>query len=396
MNKKLSTLVLLIFGIINICSAFFYEDSTDIPDWAFAAIENVRKEKIMTGFGDGTFRPDTNLNRAQAVTILLRMKRIPYESVSGESKFPDVLDDQWFTKPVIKATNENWLKGYPDGKFYPEKELNRAEWAMLLKRAFNLEGEENPEYKDVPSNVWYSKAIFALHKNELIRSKSVYFHPEEIINRAEAAWVVNEIINKPRLMGTSKENDFSKNRRTNSRKIALKPRDFNAEKQGFDIEKKELQFSAITKEDRIKMTQKSDWTEVGKIRFKNTLDDRVTVNSIELRLRFDDNVGPEGEFFYKFKCGELIIEKLVSSQGQMFLSGLNQTLLPEDEKVCFLKIKPNPEGNFYTKSGKGIFSIITGDGTMISESVKGYDNYRFAPIGIKDRRLSIIEFELEK
>jgi hypothetical protein len=203
----------------------------------------------MTGFGDGSFRPDNKLNRAEAVVMLFRIKSRDVSEVSVVNKFSDVPADAWFAKSVAEAVRLGWVTGRPDGKFHPEQNLNRAEWATLISRSFELKSTENSDFKDVPSQVWYSESVFAVFENELVREKSDYFKPDDVVSRADAAWTMGQILLKPRILGTSQGNNFSLSQKVDSRRTAIKPRDFNANNQSYDIEKKELVLTAVPRDE---------------------------------------------------------------------------------------------------------------------------------------------------
>ena len=116
-----------------------FADAQEVPEWGRQAVEEMSEKKIITGFGDRTFRPDKKLNRAEAVTMLLRLKGLDKKEVFGKSQFGDIPEDAWFSKAVISATQEGWIKGKDTGLFHPGDTLNRAEFATLIQRAFELE-----------------------------------------------------------------------------------------------------------------------------------------------------------------------------------------------------------------------------------------------------------------
>ncbi|MCF7831141.1 S-layer homology domain-containing protein, partial [Candidatus Gracilibacteria bacterium] len=288
-----------------LAQAFRYRDDADIPQWGLSAVERVREEDIMTGFGDGTFKPYQELNRAEALVLILRTKGIDFED-SGRVKnieFSDVSRGEWFAGAVVEATTRGWIEGFPDGTFRPGKVVNRAEWATLLKRAFELEKEENPGFEDVPEGIWFAEPIFNLAANDLIRERSSRFDPSGPVSRVDAAWTIGQILEKPRLMGESKDNEFSSVNRRDARRTAIKPRDFNPNKQGFDIEKKQLSLDVNPKEEDIILDAIGEnWVDFGTIRAKNTLEDRVTLHSLEFKLRFEStNQGPPSSFVMQLK-----------------------------------------------------------------------------------------------
>jgi len=404
--KKLLILSLVAFGLLTpSVQAMRFSDDADIPTWAVDAVDVVQEKNIMTGFGDNTFRPDKILNRAEALVILFRLKNIDLntvEGLTGDTGFKDVPFDAWYTRAVEEAVNQEWITGFPDGTFRPGNNLNRAEWAILVMRAFELEKQENPGYSDVPSQVWYSEAVFSMVANDLIRERSSQFHPSEAVNRADAAWVSAKILRMPRLTGESQYNDFgSYAQRVDSRRVAIKPRDFNPNMQGYDIETKEISMNVVPKEDEILMRSDSDWVDMGTIRISNTLDDRVQLHSVELKLLFEEtNIGPAGNFLFRLIGMGIEKEVEVGRTGNIFISGIGMLggvlIGPGEELVMRAYLKPKDVNQFYANEGYGKLSLFQATGSMIStfqkENPDRNGTYRNAPIKFVDREFTKILF----
>ena len=401
MKKVSFSLVLSIFFSLSFSSTeawFRFMDDNNIPLWASNSVETLRENDIMTGFGDGTFKPNKNLNRAEAVTLLMRLKEISPDETVSQAPFPDVPTNAWFAPAVVEATNQGWIKGFPDGKFHPEQSLNRAEWATLISRAFDLtQDAPNAEYKDVPSQAWFARPVFALVENELIRETGNYFQPDQPVNRADAAWILAKIHGMPRLMGTSQANDFSRYSRVDSRRTAIKPRDFNANKQGVDVERKELNFTAVPDGDQVSIRSTSDWKDLGYVEVKNALEDPAKLHHLTFKFAFDmGNVGPEQSFFLKIARGSDEIEQKVSRPGEITFTGLDIDIKPNATEIFRIFVKPDKEEYFYPNAGKGQVRVFDAGGSMIStfskDSYEGVKGYRFAPVGFENRKLRLIDF----
>ena len=405
MQKKFIIIGLFFFSLlIPSVHALRYTDDADLPTWAVDAVDAVQEEGVMTGFGDNTFRPNKILNRAEALVILFRLKRVDLDTVeaTGDTDFKDVPLDAWFSKAVGEAVNRGWITGFPDGTFRPGQNLNRAEWATLIMRAFELEKEENPGYTDVPAQVWFSKPIFTLAANDLIRTRTSKFGPSEFVDRADAAWVAAKILRKPRLMGDSAYNDFeSYARRVDSRRVAIKPRDFNPYLQGYDIETKQVNMSVVPKEDEILMRLDSDWTDLGTVRIKNTLDDRVELHSMEFKLLFEEtNVGPAGNFQFRIQGMGIDKEVEVGRTGNIFVAGIGASggvlIGSGQELVVRAYLKPMNTKQFYAAEGYGKLTIFQATGSMIStfnkENPDRNGSYRNAPIKFGDREFTKMLF----
>jgi len=395
--------VFCVFFSFSIANAKFL-DSAKFPAWAEKAIDRVSSEKIMTGDGDGNFHPMRVLNRAEATALIVRLKKIDLSKVSPSSKFVDVPREAWFARSIAESERRGWVKGgFSDGGFHPDAPVNRAEWATMIARAFDLEPGKNPNFRDVPTKVWFSDSIFSLAANGLIRKKSVFFRPERTVTRADAAWVCSEILKKPRLMGTSKTNKFDKNPRVDSRRVAIKPRNFNKYKQGFDIAKKEVVVRAVPSRDFVKITRKSPWTDLGTIEIQNNYGTRVDFRALELRLRFDrTSVGPASNFVARIvavgKNDEkpFVAEQNFGRTGRIFLTGIRRSMNPEEQLRISVKIRPDSDETFYKRSGTGKISVTFAEGIGIAKYVRKTNrtstNFQSAPVRFERRELATIEF----
>lgn len=386
-------------------AAIFY-DAMDIPAWAESSIESVEEAGIMTGYADRTFRPTATINRAEALVILFRTKNIDYNNVEYARNFTDVPRDAWFSAAVNQAVAEGWIEGFDDGTFRPGNTINAAEWATLLQRAFDLPVEEDaiPNLNDVPSQAWFAEPVFSLYSNDLIRNpRSLSYHPEEGLSRAEAAWAIATILRMPRLMGTSQSNDFSEQdgaRYVDSRRVAY-PRgsDFNSNLQGYESTRQELVLVGDGSAEPVGVRPSTDWVTVGVVRMKNNMTDPASLNSIEFKTRFESSgVGPAD--YFEARIMGPGIDRIVqgSRTGTYFFSGVGLDFNPGEEVVIRVKIKAMDDKSFYTKAGEGTVSIESADGSMYSTFSSGSEHsgstvVRSLPIKFEERRVGVILFE---
>ncbi len=384
--------------VINNTEAKRFSDDRDIPQWAINSVDKVQESKIMTGFGDGSFRPNKKLNRAEALTLLLRMKGINPEEVGGSSVFSDVPGTAWFAPAVIEATSQGWIKGFSDGTFRPGKTLNKAEWATLVMRVFDLEPETpDTDFDDVPNNIWFARPVTALVKNDLIRIKKRTFDPSEEVTRADSAWLMAKILGMPRILGTSRQNDLTKARKTSSRRVAIKPRDFNAYKQGYDVVKKELKVTAVPDGEMRVIRRDSNWGDVGGVEIINNLDDRAKLHSVTLEFNFDrSKAGPESSFLLRLRGENFDLVKDVPVSGEVAFTGLNEDFESGEEKEFRVFLKPKADEFFYGNIGRGMVRVNFADGSSLGgfqkENSQRQGDFKFAPTGFGNRKLRLIEF----
>jgi hypothetical protein len=137
----------------------------------FAAVEYLHEKGIIQGYSDGTFRPNQEANRAEALKIILLSSDIELSSSDVElSLFPDVNLDDWFYPYIKKAGELGIIEGYEDGYFRPERIQNLAETLKIILLTNDVAVEEIPPaesiYPDVTGDLWYAPyAAYAKEKN---------------------------------------------------------------------------------------------------------------------------------------------------------------------------------------------------------------------------------------
>lgn len=110
------------------------------------------------------FRPDDAITRAELVDVLVRFAP---NAPDAPASFSDVPSDHWAAAQIGKATALGWLSGYPDGTFRPESSLTRAEACAIINRVTNRSGDATQAKKliglgrftDVRPNFWAAVTI---------------------------------------------------------------------------------------------------------------------------------------------------------------------------------------------------------------------------------------------
>ena len=110
------------------------------------------------------FRPDDVITRAELVDVLVRFAP---NAPDAPASFSDVPSDHWAAAQIGKATALGWLSGYPDGTFRPESSLTRAEACAIINRVTNRSGDATQAKKliglgrftDVRPNFWAAVTI---------------------------------------------------------------------------------------------------------------------------------------------------------------------------------------------------------------------------------------------
>ena len=160
-------------------SADRYADHDDFSTAEHAAIAVLTNLGVVEGNPDGTFRAHRTLNRAEFLKIAL-LSVYSEEELAGEEDwcFPDVHDDEWFSRHVCLAKKKGIVQGYPDGLFHPEREVNYVEALKMLVELYDYELPES-------GGEWYTRYVDAA------RMHRVTFSPEprfgEFVVRGEMA-----------------------------------------------------------------------------------------------------------------------------------------------------------------------------------------------------------------
>jgi nucleoid-associated protein YgaU len=165
----------------------------DVPEnyWAKLSIEQLATLGIITGYPDGTFRPNGTITRAELTTLIVRV--IGREASGlGVQLFSDVRPQHWAFKYIDLGVEERIVTGYPDGTFRPEIPVNRVEGVSIITRFSRLpEYSENVVYyRDMRPGHWAFNTISAAHKGGLLTHLDEYFGPKDELSRGEAAGIL--------------------------------------------------------------------------------------------------------------------------------------------------------------------------------------------------------------
>lgn len=132
--------ILLLFILLAPLSAYA-GSFPDVPELReeYGAVESLKQRGIVKGNPDGTFGPDTFVNRAEAITIVVRAVANAQNLPPADSCFPDVSGEEWYVKPVCYARDLGWVAGYPDGTFQPVRTVSKVEFLKILLNAYGVD-----------------------------------------------------------------------------------------------------------------------------------------------------------------------------------------------------------------------------------------------------------------
>ena len=152
---------------------------TDVPAgaWYEEAVNTLASLDILRGIGNNQFAPDRPITRAQFTVIAVRFLDA---AVSGDNIFSDVGPDDWFYDEVVSSIQYGWITGYEDGTFRPDHPITRAQVTTIVNRMLGRcadpqyvdgHGDELRQFSDVPEGYWaYYQIVEATTPHDYVKS----------------------------------------------------------------------------------------------------------------------------------------------------------------------------------------------------------------------------------
>lgn len=119
-----------------------YYTDVDESYWGFKEISYLSEFGILSGYSDGTFRPNNKITRAEFVKIAESFEALMW----GLSPYKDVDGGHWAFRYIVSSAAKGWINGYLDGAFRPDSCITRAEAVTIVNRL--LERRPDKDYID--------------------------------------------------------------------------------------------------------------------------------------------------------------------------------------------------------------------------------------------------------
>ncbi|WP_051287061.1 polysaccharide lyase family 8 super-sandwich domain-containing protein [Paenibacillus taiwanensis] len=172
---------------------------SDISEhWAKAAIQKSAELGFVTGYEDGTFRPNGIITRGELAAMLARALKL--ERVNAAFSFADQAQTPAWAQPFIQAlAKAGYISGYEDGTFRANKQMTRSELVVLIVRARGLEVHPKVtltfgDADQIPA--WAKPYVAAAVEAGLIQGNGDgKFKPNAATTRAEAITLILRLLN---------------------------------------------------------------------------------------------------------------------------------------------------------------------------------------------------------
>lgn len=152
---------------------------------------------FLSGYANGTFGPDRNMTRAEVTTMFARLltEKMAADQTYSNT-FSDVAKSHWAANYIGYMQQFGIITGYADGSFRPDASVTRAEFAAIASR-FEKLTEGTKSFSDVPSSHWAAKYInFAATRGWVNGYADGTFRPNNSITRAEVAAVTCRLLER--------------------------------------------------------------------------------------------------------------------------------------------------------------------------------------------------------
>ena len=172
--------------------------TVEIPDDDALGLNTTDHFAYIVGYGNGEVRPQNNITRAEVATIFFRLLTddVRDENPTKTNRYSDVAATSWYNTAVSTLSSMGIITGYPDGTFRPNAAITRAEFAAIAARFDNDGDKTAAKFSDIATH-WAKDEISIAYNNGWITGyPDGTFGPQRDITRAETMTLVNRVLNR--------------------------------------------------------------------------------------------------------------------------------------------------------------------------------------------------------
>lgn len=209
MTKTATSVLTALVLFLTMALPGFAAQFTDISGhWAQQAIENLSQRGILTGYPNGTFRPEGQITRAEFAAMLVKAMNLDNQFVPQGTRFVDVPTTFWGYRPIEIVAAKGYVSGYPGGYFRPYQNISKAEALSILVNAANVP-LPSPEEADRILNAtqdgalvpqWAQRAVAAAVQSGIFTGSGsafarngLYLEANQPATRAEVAMMTSNL-----------------------------------------------------------------------------------------------------------------------------------------------------------------------------------------------------------
>jgi len=165
--------------------------------WSSEYVSYLRKKGVTNKSKYEDYRPDDPITRAELAKMILKARKVKVSTSSLKITFKDVSKKAWYAPYVVKAKEQGLIAGYGDGSFRPNQAVSRAEALKIILLAYDvfMDTAYRPVFKDVAEDDWSAAYIMKANQMGIVDGYSGdKFKPNNQLTRAEAAKIIYEMM----------------------------------------------------------------------------------------------------------------------------------------------------------------------------------------------------------
>ena len=167
---------------------------TDInTHWAATTVDTFVKLGVVTGYADGSFHPNASITRAEFATLIAKV----FDLSSSQGSAMSDVSGHWAEASIRSLQGKGVLSGYPDGTFKPNQEIKRSEMIAIISRIMDLTNvltTESTVFTDL-EQTWNKEQLLQAAAAGIITGDGKgEFHPTNSASRAEALTIVLRVL----------------------------------------------------------------------------------------------------------------------------------------------------------------------------------------------------------
>lgn len=179
--------------------------------WSRDDVQDLASRLIVQGTGENVFAPDRSITRAEFTAVLLRGLGLHSPRSTEAASFTDVKTGSWYEDEVQTAVSYGLISGYADDSFRPNYEISRAEALTIVSRAMKLVGLAQADASETTSllstysdsakvQAWAAEPVASAIKQELVQGADGKLMSDADISRAQSAAIVKRLLAKAGLI----------------------------------------------------------------------------------------------------------------------------------------------------------------------------------------------------
>ncbi|WP_340029679.1 S-layer homology domain-containing protein [Paenibacillus sp. FSL H7-0940] len=179
--------------------------------WSRDDVQDLASRLIVQGTGENVFAPDRSITRAEFTAVLLRGLGLHSPRSTEAASFTDVKTGSWYEDEVQTAVSYGLISGYADDSFRPNSEISRAEALTIVSRAMKLVGLAQADASETTSllstysdsakvQAWAAEPVASAIKQGLVQGGDGKLMSDADISRAQSAAIVKRLLAKAGLI----------------------------------------------------------------------------------------------------------------------------------------------------------------------------------------------------